>query len=190
MAAMAAGDQHAATVFVRRHQRQVYGLAASILGDNGRAEDVAQEAFTRAWRHAASYDPRRGSITTWLLTITRNLCIDTLRVRRMEPAEPELLASLLGPATGAEPADAAVSSAERRRLVRALERLPEAQRRAVVLAVIGGRTGLEISRSEGIPLGTAKTRIRSALLSLRADLQQAERPAEAGDPARDTEAHT
>src|SRR6516225_1392432 len=75
LGAMAAGDQEAAARFVRRHQRQVYGLAFSVTGDGATAEDVAQEAFTRAWRHAASFDPRRASATTWLLTITRNLAI-------------------------------------------------------------------------------------------------------------------
>jgi len=170
MAAMAAGDHDAVALFVRRHQRQVFGLAQSVVGDAATAEDVAQEAFTRAWRHAGSFDARRGSATTWLLTITRNLAIDAIRLRRSDPADPVTMASLLGAARTPEPADMAVASADQRRLVQALGRLPEEQRRAVVLAAIGGRTGDEISRTEGIPLGTAKTRIRTALLRLRADL--------------------
>jgi RNA polymerase sigma factor (sigma-70 family) len=170
MAAMAAGDQEAAARFVRRHQRRVFGLAVSIVGDSSAAEDVAQEAFTRAWRHAGSFDPRRASATTWLLTITRNLAIDAVRLRRSQPADPMAMAALLGAARTPEPAELALASAERRTLVEALGRLPEEQRRAVVLAAIGGRTGAEISEQEGIPLGTAKTRIRSALLRLRADL--------------------
>jgi RNA polymerase sigma-70 factor (ECF subfamily) len=169
MAAMAAGDHDAVALFVRRHQRQVFGLAQSVVGDAATAEDVAQEAFTRAWRHAGSFDARRGSATTWLLTITRNLAIDAIRLRRSDPADPVTMASLLGAARTPEPADMAVASADQRRLVQALGRLPEEQRRAVVLAAIGGRTGDEISRTEGIPLGTAKTRIRTALLRLRAD---------------------
>jgi RNA polymerase sigma factor (sigma-70 family) len=168
--AMASGDEAAAAAFVRRHQRRVFGLALSVVGDSATAEDVAQEAFTRAWRHAASFDTRRGSATTWLLTITRNLAIDAIRLRRSDPADPLTLASLLGATTAPEPADLAADSADRRRLVEALGRLPLEQRRAVVLAAIAGRTGEEISRSEGIPLGTAKTRIRTALLRLRADL--------------------
>jgi RNA polymerase sigma factor (sigma-70 family) len=172
MAGMAAGDHDAAAVFVRRHQRQVYGLALSILGDAASAEDVAQEAFTRAWRHAASYDARRASATTWLLTITRNLAIDAIRLRRSDPADPVTIASLMGAARQPEPADLAVASADRRRLVESLGKLPAEQRRAVVLAAIGGRTGEEISQAEGIPLGTAKTRIRTALLRLRADLTE------------------
>ncbi len=170
LAAMAAGDHDAAASFVRRHQRQVYGLALSIVADAATAEDVAQEAFTRAWRHAGSFDPRRASATTWLLTITRNLALDAIRLRRSDPADPVAMASLLGAARTPEPAEVAIASAERRQLILALSRLPEEQRRAVVLAAIGGRTGAEISEHEGIPLGTAKTRIRAALIRLRSEL--------------------
>jgi len=170
LGAMAAGDQDAAARFVRRHQRQVYGLAISIVGNAATAEDVAQEAFTRAWRHAGSYDARRASATTWLLTITRNLAIDALRVRRSDPADPSTIAAMLGASDLPGPAELAEAGTDRRRLIEALGRLPVEQRRAVVLAAIGGRTSEEISRSEGIPLGTAKTRIRSALHRLRADL--------------------
>jgi RNA polymerase sigma-70 factor (ECF subfamily) len=168
--AMAAGDQEAAARFVRRHQRRVYGLAVSIVGDPATAEDVAQEAFTRAWRHSSSFDARRGAATTWLLTITRNLAIDAVRVRRSDPADPSAMAALLGASHLPGPAELAEAGSDRRRLVEAMTRLPTEQRRALVLAAIGGRTTEEISRSEGIPLGTAKTRIRAALHRLRAEL--------------------
>ena len=170
LAGLAAGDGAAATALVRRYQRRVFGLAATILSDRALAEDVAQEAFTRAWRHAGAYDARRGSVATWLLTITRNLAIDALRVRRSEPIDPTVLAAVIGASNSRGPSDAAVASSEADRLRRALADLPEEQRRAVVLAAIGGRTGQEISESEGIPLGTAKTRIRSAMLRLRESL--------------------
>src|ERR1700730_18603477 len=110
LGAMAAGDQDAAARFVRRHQRKVYGLAVSITGNGATAEDVAQEAFTRGWRHAGSYDARRASATTWLLTITRNLAIDAARMRRSDPADPMAMASLIGAARAPEPADLAVAS--------------------------------------------------------------------------------
>src|SRR5690349_15919990 len=73
---MAAADEPATAEFVRRFQRRVYGLALTIVVDPAAAEDVAQEALLRAWRHAGAYDPRRGSVVTWLLTITRNAAID------------------------------------------------------------------------------------------------------------------
>ena len=88
VAGFAAGDSDAATAFVRRHQARVFGLAVTMVGDPAVAEEIAQEAFTRAWRHAESYDTRRGKVSTWLLTITRNLAIDHLRAHRTEPLDP------------------------------------------------------------------------------------------------------
>ena len=89
LAGMAVGDQAAAVTFVRRYQRRVFGLAYSMTGDAGVAEDVAQEAMIRVWRHAPVFDPRRGSVTSWVLTITRNLAIDALRLRRAVPTDPD-----------------------------------------------------------------------------------------------------
>jgi RNA polymerase sigma factor (sigma-70 family) len=168
----ALGDAGAAAAFIRRHQRRVFGLALSIVGEAALAEDVAQEAFTRAWRHAAAYDPRRGSVPTWLLTITRNLAIDTLRLQRARPVDPEVIVNLGLEATGREMLPAAVAEADEEAdvLRAALIRLPEDQRRAVVLAALCGRTAREVGEVEGIPLGTAKTRIRTGLLKLRSDL--------------------
>ena len=82
LAALGTGDDDAAAVFVRRFQRRVFGLAASITLDPSAAEDVASQAFARAWQHAGSYDARRGPVSTWLLTITRNVAIDSIRVRQ------------------------------------------------------------------------------------------------------------
>jgi RNA polymerase sigma factor (sigma-70 family) len=170
LAAIAGGDEDAMTTFVRRHQQRVFGLAVSILGDGAAAEDAAQEAFTKAWKHASVFDGRRASALTWLLAITRNVAIDATRLRRSNPTDPMTIAALVGEGRGPEPAEMAVASAEQRWLVAALHRLPIEQRRAVVLAAIGGRTGQEISEFEGIPLGTAKTRVRTALRRLREDL--------------------
>jgi RNA polymerase sigma factor (sigma-70 family) len=176
VAGLAAGDGAAATVLVRRYQRRVFGLAVTIVSDRALAEDVSQEAFVRAWRHAGAYDSRRGSVATWLLTITRNLAIDALRMRRSQPLDPATIVSLVGAAPGRGPLEAAVASTESDRLRRALATLPEEQRRAVVLAAIGGRTGQEISESEDIPLGTAKTRVRTAMLRLRDALAEERDP--------------
>ena len=181
MAGMAAGDTACATVIVRRYQRHVFGVAVAVVGDPSSAEDVAQEAFTRAWRHAGVYDPARSSVATWLASITRNLAIDAVRVRRAAPVDAEALAEILGDARGPGPAERAEASSEQVRLREALARLPEAQRRAVVLAAIGGRTAAEVSRVEEIPVGTAKTRIRTGLLRLREDLLRQDRRAADGE---------
>jgi RNA polymerase sigma-70 factor (ECF subfamily) len=169
LAGYGTGDSQAAASFIRRHQSRVYGLAVSIVIDPTLAEDVAQEAFTRAWRHAATYDPLRGTVPTWLLTITRNLAIDALRLRRSTPVDPAILADLDLRATGieSEPGRAAELADHATKLRVALAELPETQRRALVLAGLCGRTAKEVSESEGIPLGTAKTRIRTAMHKLR-----------------------
>ena len=93
LAGLASGDAEAAAAFVRRFQRRVYGLALTILREPAAAEDAAQEAFLRAWRHAETYDPRRGRVLTWLLGIARNVAIDTVRLKRAEPLDPETLAN-------------------------------------------------------------------------------------------------
>ena len=166
LAAVALGDPVAAAVFVRRFQRRVYGLAITIVGDRMLAEDVSQQAFERAWRHAAAYDVRRAAVVTWLMTITRNVAIDAIRVRRPEPIDPWDAADLSAPSSS-DPAAAAVESEELRELRAALDRLPVEQRRAVLLATIAGRTSTEIGRIEGIPVPTAKTRLRTGLRRLR-----------------------
>jgi len=176
LAGMAVGEQAAAVTFVRRYQRRSFGLAYSMTGDTGVAEDVAQEAMIRVWRHAPVFDPRRGSVASWVLTITRNLTIDALRLRRAVPTDPEDFAASAGSLGSNEhnPEDSVRRTDIRQLVQAALKVLPEEQRRAVVLAAVYGRTALEISESEGIPLGTAKTRIRTALIRMRAAVEHAE----------------
>jgi RNA polymerase sigma factor (sigma-70 family) len=171
LAGMAVGDQSAAVAFVRRYQRRVFGLAHSMTGDVGVAEDVAQEALIRVWRHAPVFDPRRGSVTSWVLTITRNLTIDALRMRRAVPTDPDDFAATAMMSLEHNPEDAVLRGDVRHLVTAALSGLPHEQRRAVILASVYGRTALEISESEGIPLGTAKTRIRTGLLRLRAAVE-------------------
>jgi RNA polymerase sigma-70 factor (ECF subfamily) len=167
LAGMAAGDADAASAFVGRFQRRVFGLALTITGDARTAEDCSQEALVRAWRHAAAYDPRRGSVATWLLTITRNVAIDMTRVRRPIATAPETLRALDERDGAAGPLERSVVAEDAQRLHSALLRLSDEQRRAVTLAGLYGFTAREIAEIDGIPLGTAKTRIRTALIRLR-----------------------
>ncbi len=152
--------------FVRRFQPRVFGLAVSVVGDPGLAEEVAQDALLRAWRRAAAYDPRRGRVASWLLTITRNLAIDAVRLRRDQPIDPDRLLRL--PATAADPADA-VDGLDRVR--DELRTLPPELRRPILLSIVYGLTAAEIATRDGLPLGTVKTRIRRgrALLRLAMD---------------------
>jgi len=174
LAGMAVGEQPAAVTFVRRYQKRVFGLAYSMTGDAGVAEDVAQEAMIRVWRHAPVFDPRRGSVASWVLTITRNLAIDALRLRRAVPTDPDDFAATAAGSADYNPEDSVRRGDIRHVVHAALDVLPDEQRRAVVLASVYGRTALEISEAEGIPLGTVKTRIRTALIRLRAAVEHAE----------------
>jgi RNA polymerase sigma-70 factor (ECF subfamily) len=189
VAGLAIEDPDAATAFVRRFQAKVYGMAISVTHDPVMAEDVAQEAFLRAWRSAATYDSVRGSVSAWLLTITRNAAIDAVRARRSVPADDDALDRMLQATLGrTRPADAtgdaAATGADAVRALARLRALPPEQGRAVAMAVLAGRTADEISRREGIPLGTAKTRIRNGLRRLRAADGTRAVPADVGEGDR------
>jgi RNA polymerase sigma-70 factor (ECF subfamily) len=166
LAGMATGDTEAAAAFVRRFQHRVFGLARTIVGDAAVAEEVAQEAFIRAWRHAAVYDPRRGRVATWLLTITRNLAIDAVRLRREEPIDPSRLVLwlLAGEAENGPPEGVSGPTEEIREALRCL---PLDQAQAVTLTVFYGLTAKEVAELLDVPLGTAKTRTRRGLAKLR-----------------------
>jgi RNA polymerase sigma-70 factor (ECF subfamily) len=182
LAAFAVGDPDAGAQFVRRYQRRVFGLARSIVDERPLAEDLTQEAFVRAWRHASSYDPRRGSVASWLLAITRNLALDACRSRRTDPLGKRDFVSRVERVLDADgdPAGAAERRDEVERLIVAIRRVPGPQRRAVVLAALGGLTAREVSESERVPLGTAKTRIRTGLRTLRDLLRETSQQEEAG----------
>lgn len=170
VAGMVVEDPDAATAFVRRFQAQVFGLAVSVTRDAALAEDVAQEAFLRAWRAAPTFDRARGSVAGWLLTITRNAAIDAVRARRVDPTADDELDRLLHLTVVGrdDTADRASTTVEAARALARLRAVPPEQARAVVLAVLGGCTAEEVGTHEGIPLGTAKTRIRTGLRRLRA----------------------
>jgi RNA polymerase sigma factor (sigma-70 family) len=172
VAGLALGDDEAATAFVRRFQARVFGLALTMVGDRAVAEEIAQESFLRAWRHAGAYDSRRGRVATWLLSITRNLAIDHLRVRRTEPVDPGELRTRESAMW--TQVDAGEPSGELVDLREALATLPPEQRRALLLAALFGFTAREVGAIEDAPLGTAKTRIRSAMIKLRAELEETE----------------
>ena len=161
IAGMASGDATAVTALVRRYQARVYGLALRVTEDSGLAEEVAQDAFMRAWRYATTYDAQRGRVDTWLLTIAHNVSMDAVRPRRDYPVDPERLRQthLSG---SHEP-----EYEQGEHLQAGLRSLPAGHARLIVLAVVYGLTAREIAEKEGIPLGTVKTRIRRGLTRLR-----------------------
>ena len=168
LAGMANGDQDAAATFVRRYQARVYGLALTIIGVPAVAEDVAQEAFVKAWRHASTYDARRGRVSTWLLTITRNAAVDAVRYRHEDPMDPSLLVAMLSPGrpTGSdEDTDNSLVLRE------ALADLPLGQREPILLMTFSGMTAKEVAARDDVPLGTVKTRVRRGLQAMRERLE-------------------
>lgn len=168
LAGMAVGDESAGVSFVRRYQRRVFGLALSMVGDHSQAEDIAQEALVRAWRHAPVFDSRRASAATWVLTITRNLAVDSLRRRRALPMGPDEMLAMSPASLDCLPEQAAEGADGTARMRSALATLPPEQRRALVMAAVYGYTAAEVGEVEPVPLGTAKTRIRLGLMKLRA----------------------
>lgn len=171
LAGLRSGDPEAAAGFVRRYQARVFGLALTIVGDPAVAQEVAQEAFLKAWKHGATYDPRRGQVSTWLLAITRNTAVDAARMKRATPLDPRELLVLCEREDSGEPDDPLVAAAELERVRDALRTLPYEQKLALIQAAFYGRTAREISEEEGVPIGTVKTRIRTALMKLRKVLE-------------------
>jgi RNA polymerase sigma-70 factor (ECF subfamily) len=158
------GDRSAFEDLYRRYARPVFGFALRRLGDRGRAEDAVQETFASVWRSAASYKPERGPGAPWLYAVARNAIVDRARGRTETPAEvPET------PSDDAGPAEQAEQSWVAWRVHRALEELPEREHEVIALAYWSGLSQSEVAEYLGIPLGTVKTRTRSALARL-ADL--------------------
>jgi RNA polymerase sigma-70 factor (ECF subfamily) len=173
--AMARGDERAAARLYDRHAAMVYGLALRITGERADAEDVVVEAFAQAWRDAARFDGVRGSVTGWLVTITRSRALDQMRARRRRQGTADQALQQDTPvAMGEGFRDAArlVEDTECAAAVaQALGELPPAQRTVIELAFFEGLTHPEVAARLREPLGTVKTRIRLGLLKLRDRLQ-------------------
>jgi RNA polymerase sigma-70 factor (ECF subfamily) len=148
----------------RRYAGELFGFAASALGDREQAEEVVQDVFAQLWRHAGDYDQRKASVRTWLYAIARNRVVDAHR----RSAENDSL-------DGAAEIDAALDQAVLRwQVTAALARLSPAHREVIRLAHYGGLTMREIAERTGVPLGTVKSRTSYALRSLRLILDEME----------------
>jgi RNA polymerase sigma-70 factor, ECF subfamily len=159
-------DREAFELLYHRYVRSVMGIALRRLRDRGRAEDAVQETFASVWRSAASYRPERGPAAPWLYAVARNAIVDRLRARTEQPAEaPDTASSEAGPLERAE------SSYVSWRVHRALEELPEKEREVLELAYWSGLSQSEVAEYLHIPLGTVKTRTRSALSRLAGVLE-------------------
>jgi RNA polymerase sigma-70 factor (ECF subfamily) len=172
VARLAGGDENALAALYDRTNRIVYGLALRVLRDPSLAEEVTLEVYLQIWRTAVGYEPKRGSVTSWLVTLARSRSIDCLRsrkARRFEREEnvdnvPGLRDSRPGP-------ELSSMEAERSRIVnKAMADLAPDQRQAIALAYFSGLSHSEVAVETGSPLGTVKTRIRLGMLNLKKSL--------------------
>ncbi len=160
------GDEPAMAVLFDRYSRIVYSVALRVLRETSAAEDVMQEIFMQVWRNPNSFVAAKGSLGGWLAVVARNRSIDTLRRKRPTDQVEEI--ALASPTNLADEAERNIMM-ERARAGIVL--LPAEQRKTLEMAFFDGLTHSEIAELTGDPLGTVKTRIRSALLTLRKGFQ-------------------
>lgn len=166
----ARGDEGGFAALYDATRARCYGLALRVLRDPAQADEVTQEAYLEAWRCSARFDPARGSPLAWLMTLVHRKAVD--RVRTAEASSRRETAyqqqeRTVDPDTTAESAQASLDAG---RVRRALSSLTDVQREAIELAYFGGYTHTEVATMLDLPLGTAKTRIRDALIRLRDSL--------------------
>jgi RNA polymerase sigma-70 factor (ECF subfamily) len=166
------GDREALGELYDRYAAIALRTALRIVRDTATAEDMVHDAFVAAWRRIDSFDPERGVVRSWLLTIVRNRCLDRLRAQRPEiDVDDADSQSLLR--TDADPtSDGAFDRVASGELRDAIATLVPDQRRAVELAYFGGYTYREIAALTGVPDGTASGRLRLALAKLRVALRR------------------
>ena len=156
------GDEQAMASLFDRYSKVVYSVALRVLRDPGSAEDVLQEIFMQIWRSPDGFIATRGSLGGWLAVVSRNRSIDALRRRRPSESVDDVV--LASPYNLSEEAERNVMIEKARSVI---VTLPPDQRKTLEMAFFDGLTHSEIAEMTGDPLGTVKTRIRSALLSLR-----------------------
>ncbi len=158
------GDDAAIRALYARFGRPVYSVGMRLLGTREAAEELTQDVFLTAWRKAARFDATRGRLSTWVMTIAHNLAVDRLR-RETGVTRPTLVLVDEVPEEAGIDEEAVVL--ERDAAVRALASLSDAERRLLGRAYFRGLTAREIAETDGIPLGTVKTRLRAALIKVR-----------------------
>jgi len=172
LARVGAGDEAAFRALYRLQAPSAYGMALRVTRDEHMAQDVLQEAFADVWSQAGRFDPAASSVRSWITMLTHRRAVD--RVRR-EQAERDRVSRWTVSTQERDHdsvAEVVALRAEHRRVRHALEGLTRIQREALELAFHGGLTHVEVAARLDIPLGTAKTRIRDALRSLRTELEE------------------
>lgn len=163
----ARGDEESFARLYDATSRRVFGLVLRIVRDHAMSEEVTQEVYLDVWRTSARFDAQKGSALSWLMTIAHRAAVDRVRSSESSRRRDDAHASAAQAVAFDETAEAAEASIEAQRVRKALSTLTEAQRSAVELAYLGGYTHTEVAKLLGLPLGTAKTRIRDGLIRLR-----------------------
>jgi RNA polymerase sigma-70 factor, ECF subfamily len=166
--AVARCHEQALAEIYRRHAGAVFGLARRLLFDNVLAEEVTQEVFLRLWREPERFDPARGSLRTFLLSMAHGRAVDLVRAETSRHAREERSQDVAEAGYDLEQEVCEAATAERVR--RALANLPEAERNAIQLAYYGGLTYREVAAVQAEPEGTIKSRIRSGLRRMHQEL--------------------
>jgi RNA polymerase sigma-70 factor (ECF subfamily) len=162
---VARGDRSAFLTLYDRHAARIYGLSQRMLVDPMASEEVTQDTFLRLWTRAATFNPQKGNLLAWLLTIARKLAIDRMRLESRRPFEAE---SIEEKGWDWLPDPSSTTEESRWRTIRfALSELPTAQRQAIELAYYQGLSQSQISEHLNVPLGTVKTRVRLGMEKLR-----------------------
>lgn len=166
----AAGDEQAFAEVYDATSARAFGLAVRVLRDHAQAEEAVQEAYLQVWRQSARFDADRGSAVSWIMMIVHGTSVSQVRSSQSRSTREEVYERQNDPLrVGREDptADSAGASMDANRVREALSQLTDLQRAAIELAYFDGRTHTEVAGIIGIPLGTAKTRIRDGLLRLR-----------------------
>jgi RNA polymerase sigma-70 factor (ECF subfamily) len=164
MEGLLAGNDDAIRTLYARFGRPIYSLGLRLLGTRESAEELTQDVFLTAWRKGARFDPSRGRLSTWLMTIAHNLAVDRLR-RETGASRPTLV--FVDEVPDAPGLDEEAVLIERDAALRAMDTLTEAERLLISRSYFRGLTAREIAEADQIPLGTVKTRLRSAMIKLR-----------------------
>lgn len=168
------GDQGAFATLYDHLAPAVYGAALRVVRDPALAQDITQEAFVELWRTAARFDPTRGSVLPWAVTIVRRRAIDRVRAEESQRDRIAQLATRRDDEAGdvGDPGDTVVSTLDARRVRRALLLLPPDQRDVIGMAFLDGHSHAVIAEHLHLPLGTVKSRIRGALQRLATALRE------------------
>jgi RNA polymerase sigma-70 factor (ECF subfamily) len=151
----------------REHRTAAFAAAVHVLRDPAAAEDVVQDSFMQLWNRPAAFDDRRGSLRSYITLLARSRAIDRWRTQGVQESTVERLSATLARDPEASAADRVIERDRSARAVSVIDRLPAPQREAVLLAFGGGLTTSEIATAVGVPLGTAKSRVRLGLAKLR-----------------------